>query len=354
MTKSSRFLEINLDEPWKNEKERIKYYSKKFKKTGIVSAFNEIYGLRLQSNAVADLVPGEVRVGDIIQLSVQSNTKAGVVFDSGNYKQQFVTRNNLINYDIAGKTISVEVVEIQRDRVYVDYFQAIIRTKVVPMATNPWLQNHTNVDDAVGQFIHVRDLRCVRGGYMGIAEIRINPDNHIDLPAFIPGGHIALNHIQDFKEPEGKTVLAHIQSYSIHQGKVSLVCSVKSFYKNIGHTIMHDLYKAWCDEGEKWQEFAEQTYPGAVTGVINSSKKCGVFVEIPELFTTVLIPVPQEELTKYKRGGVYDIQITGFNLEKFYDDAVGQYKTILPFVITESGNKTYFQEVNCKYSAKFI
>ena len=52
---------------------------------------------------------------------------------------------------------------------------------------------------------------------------------------------------------------------------------------------MMSMFNEWCGESDEWKKIAETSYEGKVTGIINSSKKCGVFVEIPSLMITGMI-----------------------------------------------------------------
>ena len=72
-----------------------------------------------------------------------------------------------------------------------------------------------------------------------------------------------------------------------------------------------------------------------MTGVINSSKKCGVFVEVPDLLITGMVKVSPEELVNYKPGDNVAVRLTSFDEETFYNKAVGQVQHVDPYVIED-------------------
>jgi hypothetical protein len=82
--------------------------------------------------------------------------------------------------------------------------------------------------------------------------------------------------------------------------------------------------------------FTKSTFTGIVTGVINSSKKCGVFVEIPQHHITGMVAMKPEELVNYKPGQEIIVKITGFEEEMVWNKVVQQMQHAIPYVIEDN------------------
>jgi ribosomal protein S1 len=273
-----------------------------------------------------------------------------VIFDSGNYKAGFTTRNNLYRYErfrkfIPTETLRARVVEVKPDSVMVDMFGPMIEEYVIPRVKHPWLQCKLNDY----QPITVKNLHLVRGGFVGQAVIPnitdwVGEDYVID--AFIPGSQIVQNTTDDFEQFEGADVEAFIMAYSPKpfNAGMSLVCSVKNLIKHRGNLRMMEIHKWWCDNEENWEKFSEERFEGIVTGIINSSQKCGVFVEVPALEITGMVNVSADSLSEYHPGDEVTVGISGFDEKMVYNEAVGQMQHTTPFEIIDGAIK----EVNVK------
>jgi ribosomal protein S1 len=210
-----------------------------------------------------------------------------------------------------------------------------------PILKDPTIQKKSTYIPGGGYNINVvkvKNLQLTRGGFMGKAVIPnvsefVGEEYLVD--AFIPGSQIVLNITDDFEQFVGKEVYAFVLNYIPKPGNsgMSLICSVKEVLKYIGELNMISMFNEWCDETEVWKGILEKTYEGKVTGIINSSKKCGVFVEIPELNITGMVQTKPEELVGYKPHAAVGVKITGFEEELFYNAAANQMQHAEPYVI---------------------
>jgi hypothetical protein len=116
---------------------------------------------------------------------------------------------------------------------------------------------------------------------------------------------------------------------------LSLVASAKELIKFRGECTLIEMFKSWCEESEAWTTTKETAFPGRVTGVINSSKKCGVFVEIPTLNMTGLVSVDPDKLVNYKTDSEVYVKITGFDEEKKYNSITKQMEHVDPYIIED-------------------
>lgn len=331
---------------FKSDGIRIKVNSQRYKNLDIVDAFNQHYGLSLvDSSNLANYIPRELQVGDVIKTRILSISKGSVVFDVANLKTNVQSSVNLHKYEkfkhfLPMDEISAVVTRRDRDKVVIDPITPMVNEwldpvladatsqKIIPCEEHPYVTS-----------IRVKDLQLTRGGFMGKAVIPnvsefVGEDYTID--AFIPGSQIVLNIAENFEDFNGKTVEAMVVNYMKKPGGqsgMSLVCSVKERLKFIGEINMIQLFNSWCEESELWKTNTNTTYEGKVTGVINTSKKCGVFVEIPELSITGMVQAKPEELVNYKPHMSVNVKLTGFDEEMFYNSDVAQLQHVLPYEI---------------------
>lgn len=337
---------------YKTESERISRNTSKYAKMSVADAFAQEYGLTLSEEVrkMPDFVPSDLTLGQVIELKIHSITKDGVLFDSSNYKTNFATRNNLSRYPKFGEfiptnAIPVRIVEIKPDTVMVDMFGPMVEQFVLPYVKHPWMQYKLHDYKP----IKVKDLHLVRGGFLGQAVIP-NISNWVGeeytIDAFIPGSQIVQNTTDDFEQFEGQDVEAFIVAYSPKpfNAGMSLVCSVKNLIKHRGNLRMMEIHKWWCDNEDNWKHFTEEKFDGIVTGIINSSQKCGVFVEVPALEITGMVNVPAERLSEYHPGDEITISIDGFDEKLVYNELAGQMQHTAPFEIVDGAIK----EVNVK------
>lgn len=356
----SQNLKSTLDYEWpkfKTDRERIKFMSNHYKNVSIVEAFENEYNFKskVDVNNIVNDTPQELHVGQIVPMKISSISKNGVTFDNVAFKQNVMSGVNLYKYEkfrhfLPMDPINVKVTSIQKDRVMVD--------PLTPMLDN-WMNNilnDTNIQKNLKQpqTIKVKNLKLTRGGFMGKAVI---PDvskfvgDEYTIDAFIPGSQIVLNIENDFEKWNGKTVDAFVTNYMNKPNdpsQMSLICSVKEYLKFLGDINIISMFNNWCEDNEQWKTISQQRYTGKVTGIINSSKKCGVFVEIAELSLTGMIPMKPEDLVNYKPQDSIDVMIDRFDEDTYYDPISQQVRHNLPYVIEND----VLKEVNVKLILK--
>lgn len=356
----SQNLKSTLDYEWpkfKTDRERIKFMSNHYKNVSIVEAFENEYNFKskVDVNNIVNDTPQELHVGQIVPMKISSISKNGVTFDNVAFKQNVMSGVNLYKYEkfrhfLPVDPINVKVTSVQKDRVMVD--------PLTPMLDN-WMNNilnDTNIQKNLKQpqTIKVKNLKLTRGGFMGKAVI---PDvskfvgDEYTIDAFIPGSQIVLNIENDFEKWNGKTVDAFVTNYMNKPNdpsQMSLICSAKEYLKFLGDINIISMFNNWCEDNEQWKTISQQRYTGKVTGIINSSKKCGVFVEITELSLTGMIPMKPEDLVNYKPQDSIDVMIDRFDEDTYYDPISQQVRHNLPYVIEND----VLKEVNVKLILK--
>ena len=163
----------------------------------------------------------------------------------------------------------------------------------------------------------------------------VGEDYTVDV--FIPGSQIVLNITDNFERFVGGEVDVFIINYMVKPGAntLSLIASAKELIKFNGECKLIELFNAWCEESQVWKDFSETSLDGKVTGVINSSNKCGVFVEIPSLNITGLVPVEPDKLVNYKVNSIVKVKITDFDEEKKFNAITKQLEHVEPYIIED-------------------
>lgn len=332
---------------YNSDSKRIKAYSKLYKTVSIADAFADHYDLSFKSIPdIVNQVPRDLRVGDVISTHIRSIEKGKVVFDAGNIKTNIQSAVNLYRYDkfkhyLPMDEIKVVVTRTDKDKIVVDPITPMIEDWMGPILKDPSIQKVIpNLETgAVMKPITVKDLQLTRGGFTGKAVIpsvsEFVGEDYV-MEAFIPGSQIVLNITDNFEQFNGTSVEAFIMNYMSKpgtRGEMSLICSAKEVIKFRGEINMVKLFNSWCEDGNIWKAVADMKFDGKVTGVINSAKKCGVFIEIPELEITGMVVTKPEELVKYKPHMIVPVKITGFDEETYFDYATQQIQHVLPYEI---------------------
>lgn len=346
-----------LNQP-KRHSDRIKENSRKYANMTIAEAFASAHGIKIKNKETGNEVPTELVLGQTIPVRITSITKDGVTFDAGAYKVAFNTRNNFNRFKklaefTPNKPIPAKVVEIGKKETFVDIFTPMLEEFINPRTKQPWIQNLFENPITV----RVKDLHLVKGGYVGKAVIPnvsewVGEDYEID--AFVPGSQIVLNTTDDFEQFEGKSVETFITAWTPKPNGegMSLICSAKNYIKHQGSLNMIQLHKMWCDDGDEWKEFSERKLPGRITGVINSQKKCGAFVEVPYLNVTGMIQLKPEELVDFPAGKWIDVKFVDFDEPTQYNEFTGQHQRLLPYEKEQTEQGLALKRLNIK--PKFV
>ena len=342
MSKNKKSDEAFVWPEFNSDSARIKAFSNRYREKSIKESFEHAYGLTIGDvkERVND-TPKELRVGDEISLNLLSITKNHVEFDVGNYKTPFMSTVNLHKYyrfkhNLPLDPIKVQVTDISKDRVTVDPLAPVVNGYLNPIL------NDKNVQKVVGNpmSVKVKNLQLTRGGFTGKAVLPtvsefVGEEYTVDV--FIPGSQIVLNITDDFEQFVGKEVDAFIINFMTKPGSntLSLIASAKELIKFRGECNLIKLFNSWCEEGELWKEYETKEIDGCVTGVINSSKKCGVFVELPSLEMTGLVPIEPNQLVNYQPNTPVKVKFTGFDEERKFNPLSKQMEHIEPYIIQD-------------------
>lgn len=302
--------------------ERIKRNTEKYKNMDIREAFQDAYGIKIKKSRKKDAnqMYYDVQPGDVIPLKITHIDKKSVTFDQSLFKEVIVSAVNLYQYkrfkkNTPKETINCKVISKADNKIVVDPLAPMFDEWLNEKLSNISNQYNLKKDCSV----EVRNLNLIRGGFSG--DIRV--DNVSDfcgqdimLKAFIPGSQIVLNIESDFERWNGKSVRAFVTNYmksttmtGPSKDRMSLICSAKEYLKFLGDKTKMEFFNEYCLESDRWNEILNTTWNGLVTGIINSSKKQGVFVEIPTLNITGMIEMPSSKLNHYHPGQNVDVML---------------------------------------------
>lgn len=331
-------LQSSMEIEWpefKTEKERIRAYSKRYANMSISEA---MCGIKEETINLPQL-PVTPVVNGIYKARI---TKHGdyVSVHGLSAKEQVICRNNLKRYtnmEMTDREIDVKVVSIDklRQTITIDVLQPLFENWINSIMEDKTIQYNVKAP----KIVSVSNLRLGNGGFIGKAEIQaisefIGEPYYVD--AFIPGSQIVLNIENDFNRWNGATVDTFVAGYTTRPDSVnqmSLICSRKALLNFSGNLTKIELYGDYCTQGKKWKAFTKSSFVGTVTGVINSSKKCGVFVELPLFNITGMINMEPERLVEFKAGDEVSVRITDFEQMLEYDPSTGNMVHQEPYKI---------------------
>lgn len=321
------------------ENDRIVRNTAKYGHLDIAEAFSSAYGVSLKNKKKTEVSEYcDVKLGDIIPLRIKSIDKKGAHFYSDNFKEEIICAVNLSQYkrfkeNIPSKPVNCKVVSRTENTITVDPLAPLYDAWLKDKLSN--LNSQWNMKE--DRSILVKDLKLTRGGYFGAVPIDTVSEfvgQDVCVRGFIPGSHIVLNIESDFEKWNGKAVRAFITNYidDKHSDRMSLICSAKEYQSFLGDKNKIDIFKEYTEDTEKWAQEKEKVYDGVVTGVLNSSKKCGVFVEVPDLHITTFVARKPDQLVYYKKNSSCKVKWDHFDEPVKYNE-IGQLQHLSPYII---------------------
>lgn len=315
----------------------------------------EVFGAKENVERLQAITCKELKPGDIVELRILAIDKKGVTFEQDAYKETIVSTVNLYQYPnfkkfIPKDPIKVKVMSKDLNKVYVDPLQPMVEEFVEKVQHLTTIQ--ANVKNPITT--KVTSLRHMRSGYIG--NIRI--DNVSDfcgkdmyMQAFIPGSQITLNIESDFEKWDGKDVETFITNLAVKPGttNVTIACSAKEYLRFLGNINIIQMFKDYCEENKAWKKQVNEVREGNITGICKTQNKNGVFVEIPSMGITGMVPVPREELTQYKPGPC-KVKIVGFDELVRFNKEVGQMQHVEPWKIEDD----ILKKINVKCVLEFV
>lgn len=330
--------EINWDE-LEDPVQAIKRRTRMYKDKSIIEAFNLEYGLSLQKKETYDIEEmtnlHPIVKGEVFTATIESIGKDHAVLSRNNSKECLKLKQSLYGWNVkVGDELEVEATDVVKGEVTVDAVKPMVDSWVKTVKST--LFNRFQSSE-----VTVEDLHLLPGGYTGkinIAEVTGRTGKPHYIKAFVPGSHICLNIEQDFSRWEGQSVRAMVMNFTERNGELGVIASRKKYLNSIGGQSLVNIFDAGYGQGTP---FDQVTFDGKVTGIINSSKKCGVFVEVEDYSITGLLEKSAEELVNYRIGDPVKVQIEKLD----WDQAKEPYVRNRDGIITEVNLKPVFKEV---------
>ena len=301
----------NIFNDFKSDKERIKYMNENYGGMDLAKSFEIFYGMKVSSaakksktiNTITNIV-----VGNVYEGTVASFNHRGITFEIPGVKEEIVSKetfsdcfdevqNYLMNHN--GK-LMFEVREKRNGKYYVSVINAYY--KIWQQLIERCIASETPIN------VHIDDL--VRGGYFCHTDIwpinELTGKNYTSS-VFIPGSLIVLNNESDFNKWIGKDVDIIPQKFTHYRpvgapAENSLVGSRKRLLQLEGFKNIHEIYTRMKLATIPGAKYTPEVFEGTVTGIINSSKKTGVFVELDNKYITGLLPLNSESLYGFHPG----------------------------------------------------
>ena len=296
---------------FKNDKERIKYMNENYGGMDLAKSFEIFYGMKVSSaakksktiNTITNIV-----IGNVYEGTVASFNHRGITFEIPGVKEEIVSKetfsdcfdevqNYLMNHN--GK-LMFEVREKRNGKYYVSVINAYYR--IWQQLIERCIASETPIK------VHIDDL--VRGGYLCHTDIwpinELTGKNYTSS-VFIPGSLIVLNIESDFNKWIGEDVDIIPQKFTHYRpvgapAENSLVGSRKRLLQLEGFKNIHEIYTRMKLATMPGARYTPEVFEGTVTGIINSSKKTGVFVELDNKYITGLLPLNSESLYGFHPG----------------------------------------------------
>lgn len=321
--------------PFRNDRDRIKYMSKAYKKMNLAKAFAVFYGMELPEtltknyniNRVVEIELGGTYTGTVLNFDEDELTLTipGV-------KEEIISLDNFNNCKDAvdnyllthNNQLLFEVREKRNGKYYVSVLNAYY---------NSWRSRiETAITRKEAIDVHIDSLTT--GGYLchtTINDLYALTGKEYTSSVFIPGSNIVLNIERDFERwigetvtviPQrlGKTVVQQPTSEEGYRGprivEDSIICSRKAALQIKGMVNIHEIYQRYAMGQKEGITYVPETFTGTITGVINSNKKVGFFVEIDGKYITGLAPTEASNLLNYKPGDKVTIRIKEFEVQE--------------------------------------
>jgi len=329
-----------------SDKERIKYIKNAYAHMSLAKAFAVYYGKDISNetknsplvNNIVNIELGHLYVG-----TVESFNKNSITFTIPGVKEELYCNENftscadaiekyLLTHD---NKLVFEVREKRDNKYYVSVIHGYYKLWTNKIMKAIEKQQPINV--------HIDEL--VKGGYIchtTIDELYSLTGKNYTHSVFIPGSHIVLNIEHDFDKWIGENVniipqkFVDFKTIGFGSNKLiekSLVGSRKLVLQNEGNKNLYEMYNNYVLKNKLAESNANVSiesvvYEGTVTGIINSSKKTGAFVELDDKYITGLMPVDSIDILNYKPGDHIRVKIKEFEIQEGKD----------PFVLNKKGN----------------
>lgn len=317
-------VDIETNQLFTSEKDRIRYMSNNYGEMNIAESFKKFYNLDEDINTdIDDDTVSVLELGNCYIGEVKEFTKHGIIFDIPGVKDEIICKenfndcmDNVQNYLMThDNKLLFEVREYDRGRFIVSVMNGMY--KLWKNAIDEAIYKKNAVE------VHIDSL--TRGGYLGhttITTIQELTGKDYTFAVFIPGSAIVLNIENDFEKWVDEDILVIPQKFvefrkNFKRGVVesTLVGSRKLLLQMKGNINLFEIYNRYQLTQSGQFKANPENLQGHVTGIINSGKKTGVFVELDGMFITGLMPVDKMDLMNFKPGDAVTVYPAEFEVK---------------------------------------
>ena len=308
-----------------SEKDRIKYMSNNYSQMSISGAFKKFYELegeidtREEVNDIPEIVLGNCYIADVKEIS-----KHGIVFDLPGVKDEIICKENF-----TGCMDHIQNYLLTHDNKLIFEARSYERgTYIVSVLNGMYKLWRHAIEEAIYKKtaieVHIDGL--TRGGYLchtSITTLQELTGREYTHSVFIPGSAIVLNIENDFERWIDEDVYIVPQKFvefrtNRREGVVenSLVGSRKLLLQMQGNINLYEIYNKYLLTKNDSFKAEPENLKGHVTGIINSGKKTGVFVELDGMYITGLMPVDKMDLMNFKPGDEITVYPAEFEIKE--------------------------------------
>jgi ribosomal protein S1 len=336
---TSKDLQDPFSNPFKTESERIAYMKKHYGDMPLAKSFSVFYGERIETSTIKSKKvnnPVTIELGNVYYGNVESISPTGIEFSVPGVKNDIVSkenfmdcidnvRNYLLNHD---NELAFTVIEKKNNKYIVSVIDGYYR--LWEREIERCIKQHYSIQVHIDSL--ARNNAQGYSGYIGSTSIwtinEVTGKNYTSA-VFIPGSNIVLNIETNFERWVGQDVEVVPQKFTKFRsaGKPvenSIIGSRKMVLKILGMKNLFEIWHRMQLASKPGVKYTPEIMRGKVTGIINSNKKSGVFVEIEDKYFTGLMPVDSSQLLDYRAGDYIDVYISEFETiegqDPFYID----------------------------------
>lgn len=326
-----------------SESSRIQRNSIVYGDMEIPEAFAAFYNIKCKHVGLFSSQISNVNVGDVVELPISSVTRRCTEFNSPLFRENVVSVVNLYQYAKfrngnynPNDLVPCKVMYKDDQTIKVDPTQVLYQNwlgRIIGGIKQQYSMTENRQVTVHNLELH-KSNRGNGGGFIGGLRIDDLSDflgEDIFTKVFIPGSQIVLNIERNFERWIGQDVDVFVNNYIPENegtGMPTLVCSRKALAIHMGNLNKIKMFNEYCLDTPKWKKILETKWKSVVTGIINSSKTTGVFVEIPELSITGMVPVSADVIGMFHPGDEFKVQLRTIEEPMYFNKEVGQMQHV--------------------------
>lgn len=323
-------LQDIMSPEWLSDSERIKSVSKAYKNIGIAKSFSIFYNTEVSQEIKSDKNINNaqsIQLGEIYGGLVKDFSGQRISFEVPGIKDELICKENFNSCKEAiqdylltnGNAMYFEIREKKNGKYYVSVLNAYYKLWVSQI--NKSIKHEDPIT------VHIDEL--TKGGYLchtNINTLTQLTKKEYTHSVFIPGSHIVLNIEHDFNSWIGKDVeiipqkfveFKKVMNAGVLSTENSLVGSRKRLLQIKGQENLNNIYKRYLlSTSKNVKNYTPEEFEGTVTGIINSNNKCGVFVELDDLYITGLMPLTSSDLLNFPPGTHVKVYVKEFEIQE--------------------------------------